>query len=134
MVIASVMSVVNTLQYQDVNSLYEQNNQPLQVFNLDAINTQIINILTTPLGERPFEPTFGSILPTLLYEPITDSTGWSIETEIFDALEKWQPRIKINHNQTRAIPVPASASYVLIIAYTTLYNQVSTVLTFSVSQ
>lgn len=130
---AVITNVVNVLTYSDINTSYHQDNKALNVYNLDAINNQVVNILTTPIGERPFEPEFGSILPTLLFEPISDVTSWSIETEIFEALGRWQPRIRIIQSQTRAIPDPKNASYLLFIAYTTLYNATNTVLTIRIS-
>lgn len=57
--------------------------------------TSIIMILGTNKGERVMLPEFGSRLPVLLFEPNDESTLQDVMEETRDALQRWDPFIKV---------------------------------------
>lgn len=91
--------------YQDINTNFLINRNGLDLKNIETINNQIYNIITTPIGTRPFEPTFGSRVPDMLFEPIDAKTAWLIETALFSAIEKWlYTKIRLIHKETIVSP------------------------------
>ena len=62
---------------------------------LQQAKYNIINLLQTIPGERLGQPTFGSTLHTMLFEPMNEEFGERIEDEIRDSLSTWLPYINI---------------------------------------
>ena len=114
---ANLETLNSTIYYLDMNTQYQIDGQDILLENVKAINNQIFNILTTVPGERIFEPEFGSDLPLLLFEPIDDITAWQMETAIYQALERWQPRIQVIYNATSVVANPDLQSFDCTIAY-----------------
>lgn len=57
--------------------------------------TSVINILGTIPGERVMEPTFGSNLPLLVFEPNDEILLQAIVEETKGALVKWDPFLDV---------------------------------------
>ncbi len=69
------------------------------------IEESIYIILRTSLGERVYRPTFGSRLAELMYEPLNLQTLLQIRLYIEEALEMWEPRIRLKGIQTEPDPI-----------------------------
>ncbi|MDO9443739.1 MAG: GPW/gp25 family protein [Dehalococcoidia bacterium] len=52
-------------------------------------------ILLTALGERVMRPEFGCRVWDYLFEPINPTTMGLVESSVRDALERWEPRVRI---------------------------------------
>lgn len=65
------------------------------VTDLNAIKQSLVNILNTPKGSRLFLPDFGCDVRRFLFEPYDDITAKSIGTEIKNAFEQYEPRVRI---------------------------------------
>ena len=74
-----------------------------EVFNEDAINNSIENILSTSFGERFFNPYFGSILPLQLFENINTDNGEMLLDKIIEAIKTWEDRIVILEKEAKLI-------------------------------
>ncbi|MBD3316603.1 MAG: phage tail protein, partial [Chitinivibrionales bacterium] len=61
----------------------------------DNIRECIRIILSTEPGERLMLPTFGAGLKRFLFEPNTVSTHRLMQECIVQALERWEPRIRV---------------------------------------
>ena len=59
--------------------------------------SNIKNLLLTQKGERVGQPTFGSDLPSILFEQRTEDIADKIETAIREAISNWLPYIKVNN-------------------------------------
>ena len=59
------------------------------------LKSSIYMILTTPIGSRPFRPTFGSLIPSLVFEPDDTMLVSMMHTYSIEAIEKWENRIRI---------------------------------------
>ena len=63
----------------------------------EQASSNLKNLLLTNKGERAGQPDFGSEIPNILFEPITDDIGNSIETAINEAVTQWLPYISIQN-------------------------------------
>jgi phage baseplate assembly protein W len=64
----------------------------------EQASSNIKNLLLTQIGERAGQPTFGSNLPRIIFEPLEiDVLKESITQTIEEALERWLPYITV-HN------------------------------------
>lgn len=67
-----------------------------EVFNDNAIDASIDNILSTIYTERLFKPGFGSRMQLLLFENITSKKQLILIMEmVIESIEKWENKIKI---------------------------------------
>ncbi len=69
------------------------------------IEESIWLILRTDLGERVYRPEFGSRLSELTFAPLNTQTLLLIRLYVQEALEMWEPRIKIDEVSTDPDPV-----------------------------
>lgn len=84
----------------------------------DRINQSLKVILHTVKGEIPMLPKLGSNLDKLLFEPIDDILDSDIQFAITDAINEFEPRIKvididISHDERILNKVHISVTYVL---------------------
>lgn len=63
--------------------------------NDEAIKQSVKNLVLTNFGERPFRSKLGSRVKSLLFELSTPLTTWSIETEIRNVINNYEPRVNI---------------------------------------
>ena len=60
------------------------------------------NLILTGFGERPFQPTKGSRLRQMLFEPFDVFMSEELKEEMFNVLKTFEPRIVVN--EIRMIP------------------------------
>lgn len=101
----------------DLSIGYSSDTAEIKVYGFDAINNMIENILRTTPGEREFEPTFGSQIPGLIFEPCDEITAYKMETAIFDALKQWMPYVSVVIQDTVVIPRSAEGIFDVRIVY-----------------
>jgi len=73
-------------------------------FDEQAVIRSIKNLLLTKPYERLFQPTLGSDIDALLFEPITQLTGNLIQDEIIRTINNFEPRAKIATIDVLAYP------------------------------
>lgn len=61
----------------------------------DHLQQSINDILTTRLGSRVMRPLYGSKLPELLDKPFNEDTKIDMIAATADAINTWEPRLKI---------------------------------------
>ena len=66
------------------------------VKNENAIKQAMKNLILTGFGERPFQPTKGSRLRQMLFEPYDVFMTEELKEEMFNVLKTFEPRIKVN--------------------------------------
>ena len=74
-----------------------------------AIINSIKNLILTNYYERLFQPTIGSGLRGLLFEPIDSLVAASIEREIVEAINNFEPRARVS--SVAAVPSPDENLY-----------------------
>ena len=63
--------------------------------NENAIARAVRNIVSTTPGEKFFDPDFGSSVSEILFENVDDITAISIQDEIRNCLQNYEPRVEI---------------------------------------
>ena len=92
--------------FKDINLSFKRHpvtNDVVTISNEDAIKRSVKNIVFTILGEKPFDPFFGSIIKEALFELNTDLNEIRISDEIKQSLLNYEPRID-NINVSVSIP------------------------------
>ena len=82
--------------FKDINLSFKRHpvtNDVVVIRDEDAIKRSVKNIIFTILGEKPFEPNFGSIINNALFELDTTLNQIRISDEIKNSLENYEPRI-----------------------------------------
>jgi phage baseplate assembly protein W len=103
------MALVKPITKKKPNAIQETLYQDLFAFNLvnnenkdlnlleneNAVKQSIINILLTNVGERHFNPDYGSDINKVLFENITPQTISTLKSLIRTSIENFEPRAKI---------------------------------------
>ena len=82
--------------FKDINLSFKRHpvtNDVVTIRNEDAIKRSVKNIIFTILGEKPFEPNFGSVINNSLFELDTTLNQVRISDEITQSLLNYEPRI-----------------------------------------
>lgn len=59
------------------------------------IGQSIGKILNTPLGSRVMRREFGSVIPTLIDQPLNQATILRLYSAAVVAIQEWEPRVKV---------------------------------------
>ena len=82
--------------FKDINLSFKRHpvtNDVVTIRNEDAIKRSVKNIIFTILGEKPFEPNFGSVINESLFDLNTNLSEIRISDEIRSSLLNYEPRI-----------------------------------------
>ena len=82
--------------FKDINLSFKRHpvtNDVVAIRDEDAIKRSVKNIIFTILGEKPFEPTFGSVINDSLFELSTNLNEIRVSDEIKTSLQNYEPRI-----------------------------------------
>jgi len=88
--------IVASRAFKDINLSFKRHpvtNDLVTIRDEDAIKRSIKNIIFTILGEKPFEPNFGSVINDALFDLNTDLNEIRIQDEITSSLKEYEPRI-----------------------------------------
>ena len=97
--------------FKDINLSFKRHpvtNDVVAIRNEDAIKRSVKNIVFTILGEKPFNPLFGSTINNSLFELDTQFDAVRIQEEINSVLLNYEPRIS-NIVATVTIPPDENA-------------------------
>lgn len=83
---------LQTSQFYKGFSTVDETNRNNNVYDFDIVKQDLLNHFNTRQGERVMNPTFGSIIWNVLYEPFTDAIRTAIEADIKRIIES-DPRI-----------------------------------------
>ncbi|MFA5669426.1 MAG: GPW/gp25 family protein [Balneolaceae bacterium] len=100
--------------YSDLNFYYGEDGKPAVLRGLDAINQSISMVITTYLRSRYRRPMYGSELPAFLQDNFTPNMVVDMKNVIFLALQKWEPRIRVNRNEIKVERLDADTSVINI--------------------
>ena len=82
--------------FKDINLSFKRHpvtNDVLTIRDEDAIKRSVKNIIFTILGEKPFEPNFGSVINESLFDLNTSLNEIRVADEIKQSLLNYEPRI-----------------------------------------
>ena len=84
--------------FKDINLSFKRHpvtNDVVTIRDEDAIKRSVRNIIFTILGEKPFQPNFGSAINESLFDLDTNLNEVRITDEIRTSLVNFEPRIDI---------------------------------------
>ena len=90
------MYIVASKAFRDINLSFKRHpvtNDLVAIRDEDAIKRSVKNIIFTILGEKPFEPNFGSVINDALFDLDTNLNEIRIQDEITSSLNRFEPRI-----------------------------------------
>ena len=67
----------------------------VRTLNEESVKRSLKNLLMTNKGERMFQPELGADLNRLLFENMTEFTEDLIRTYIEEAIERYEPRVRV---------------------------------------
>ena len=82
--------------FKDINLSFKRHpvtNDVVVIRDEDAIKWSVKNIIFTILGEKPFEPNFGSVINESLFDLNTSLNEIRVSDEIKQSLLNYEPRI-----------------------------------------
>ena len=82
--------------FKDINLSFKRHpvtNDVITIRDEDAIKRSVRNIVFTILGEKPFDPNFGSVINDSLFELDTSLNQVRVSDEITQSLLSYEPRI-----------------------------------------
>ena len=82
--------------FKDINLSFKRHpvtNDVVAIRDEDAIKRSVKNIIFTILGEKPFEPLFGSVINDALFNLSTNLSQVAVADEITSSLLNHEPRI-----------------------------------------
>ena len=85
--------------FLDVSATFQVNpinDDVIVTRNENAIARAIRNLVFTIPGEKPFQPLIGSNVTGLLFENLDRITASSIQSEIENTINQYEPRVSLN--------------------------------------
>lgn len=121
------MAVINYagVVWVDVNSNLGEDTDPELVVDIAAINNSLLNLLSCPIGSRPFEREYGSELYSALFEPADSQAAAFLDMGIFQAIRRWEPRIQMDLTRSSVTPTPEGDGFDVLIAYTIVRTNIT---------
>lgn len=105
------MLIIDKCIYSDLNYQTPEKGTPPLIVNKDAIFYSLHNLFTTVIGERLNLVTYGVNVPDQLFEHIDDITADQIRLAFINAVNRWEPRVKIDLFQSTVKPNEDDNSY-----------------------
>ena len=84
--------------FKDISATFKVNPITDDLFvaiDASAIARSIRNLIMTVPGERPFNPTLGSSVSRLLFDPMDQMTSLNIQNEIEHTINTFEPRVEL---------------------------------------
>ena len=97
--------------WSDINANVGLNGLPFLLTNDQALQGAIYNILKCPIGTRPWNPTFGSIIPDLLWENVSYRVAQQIRIAGITAIRKWEKRVQVVPSKCVVQLLPSMTGY-----------------------
>ena len=80
--------------YRGFSTFEYQSKKTFLLEDIELVKMDLLNHIFTRKGERVMMPNFGTIIPDLLFEPLTDSTITALESELYGVFN-YDPRVEI---------------------------------------
>lgn len=118
-------TITNTLYrktiFIDVNSQFSQDANPLQLYDLQAVENMMTNLFLSDPGEVAFEPLLGSGFLAMLFSNPTMTTAWEMIDTAYYAVKRWMPYVNLSLNDSSVYYDPSEGAFYINIAYTVNY-------------
>ncbi len=114
--------------YRGFSTFEFQRNKSLSLRDVELVKLDLLNHLFTSRGTRVMMPTFGTTLPSLVFEPMDEITVEDARTEV-RAVFDFDPRVRIVTFKV----IPDYDNNTLIIDATLFYIELNTVDDFNLN-
>lgn len=104
---------------------HPDNKQLMRNTNEEAVIRSIKNLLFTNKYERLFQPTIGSNITSLLFEPISPETESDIVDQIKETIENHEPRAKLIDVVASGYPDQNAYAVTIVFYITTVENAIT---------
>lgn len=81
------------------------------VTDVDAIIQSVRNLVSTRKGERPFRPDYGINIVDYLFELMDESASLQLLSDVFDAVQFYEPRVKIDRQRSEVKADPDTYTF-----------------------
>lgn len=106
---------VNKIRYTDISS---KKDGSLDVYDEEAVNASIINIILTYPGSIPFNLSFGVGLGSFIFEAMNESDVRDYMNKLLDAVNVYEQRVLLDRNSVEVTISTESQTVDLYIPYT----------------
>lgn len=103
--------------YSDINQYDPTVKETLT--DVESVYQSINNILSTHIGERVFNQ-IGSELEELIHEIMDDTTAFEIYSYVIQAIERWEPRVRLKYSQCSVTPNYDEQRYDVVLVFNIL--------------
>ncbi len=103
--------------YKGFSSFEFQKKKTFSIQDVALVELDLLNQIYTQRGSRVMMPTFGTIIPTLVFEPLDETTVEAVEDELINVF-KFDPRVNlitmqvIPNYETNTLIVTALLQYI----------------------
>lgn len=80
--------------YKGFSSFEFQKNKTFSIQDIQLVELDLLNQIYTQRGSRVMMPTFGTLIPSLVFEPLDQITVEAVEDELLTVF-KFDPRVKL---------------------------------------
>lgn len=101
--------------YSDVNSL-TPTLRPL-LTDTESVYQALFNLFNTKPGDRLFQPEYGFDLENELFELIDDLGALEVLRQVFDVVQRWEPRVLIDAARSKVTPLEDQNKYELYLSF-----------------
>jgi phage baseplate assembly protein W len=108
--------------FNDLNRRFQQTSTRLIVTGKEALNLDIDNILECPPKSFMFHRDFGARIKSVLFEPMNDITANKLKILFIEAIERWEPRVRIIFPRCVVIPYYDNHLYLAVVSYVIIAN------------
>lgn len=98
-----------------------------EINDIDVLSQSIEMILTTMFNERLFNPSFGSVLPSYLFDFINENSGEKLLDDVIAAVHQWEDRIIIIGGQASLQILADEYAIILTLPYYIKRNGITSV-------
>jgi len=103
--------------YKGYSSFEFQRNKNFKLQDIELVKMDLLNHIFTKKGSRVMMPTFGSIIPELVFEPLDQDTLDTLENEVLTVIN-FDPRVElvsldiVPNYETNSVGVLANLFYI----------------------
>ncbi len=103
------------------------------LYDVKLVEMDILNYIFTPLGTRLRLPLFGTTIPNLLFEPLTESLISTVTTQMQNAIN-YDPRVQLISMQTEPVYSANSLLVTCVLLYIELNETIPLTLNLQFGQ
>lgn len=110
----------------DINAGLDSDQTSMLVYDDDALIEQVFNLWMIYLGEEPFEPTLGTLIPHRLFETMDADRNTASDLE-FDCVRSvatgMKQQVRVNLSETRVTTLPSGEGFDVVVSMVSLRNR-----------